>query len=141
MATMAVINFVMDAMGTTRSASFTNNSSEVLASTTSAILDLTLNRDGGSWRADGLVGACFEDGGRAEGAVREGEGAAPLCAANPIPDARARSQDVEMLRKAKARAITRKHLQIRPSRGAHDEVKIMSQVKQPAGFGPGRRFY
>ncbi len=39
---MAVINLVMEAMGTTRSASFTSSSSEVLASTTSAIFDFTI---------------------------------------------------------------------------------------------------
>jgi hypothetical protein len=43
---MAVINLVMEAIGTTRSASFTSNSSEVLASTTSAIFDCTVSRDG-----------------------------------------------------------------------------------------------
>jgi hypothetical protein len=59
---MAVISLVMEAMGTTRFASFTNNSSEVLASTTKAIFDLTLSRDRESWVKEGFVAACLEEG-------------------------------------------------------------------------------
>jgi hypothetical protein len=41
--TMAVINLVMEAMGTTRAAFFTNSSLDVSTSSTSAILDLTFS--------------------------------------------------------------------------------------------------
>jgi len=71
---------VMDAMGTTRSASFATNSSEVLASTTRAIFDFTPNGDGATWAGAGFLGIDFDtvgaDGDRA-GAVA----APPLCAA------------------------------------------------------------
>jgi hypothetical protein len=42
---MAVINLVMEAMGTTWSAFFTSKSFDVMASTTNAILDFTIVRD------------------------------------------------------------------------------------------------
>jgi hypothetical protein len=80
---MAVINLVMEAMGTTRSASFTSNSSEVLASITSAIFDFTIDRNRDSWVGGGFLEAGFEEGVRAGGTVRVGAGVpSPLCAAN-----------------------------------------------------------
>ena len=56
---MAVINLVIEAIGTTWSAPFTSNSSEVLSSTTSAIFDLTFRRDRGYWDWEDFLGTGF----------------------------------------------------------------------------------
>jgi hypothetical protein len=123
---MAVINLVMEAMGTTRSASFASSSSEVWASTTNAIFDFTTARKRESPVSEALVGACFEDGVRVGGDFRVGGGAvSPLCAPNAIPGTNLQPEKKEGLRAAQASAAAATHLQMRQSQGAREEEEVI----------------
>jgi hypothetical protein len=83
---MAVINLVIEAMGTTRSAFFTSSLSDVLASTTSPILDLTFRRDCEACIGEDFLGAAAEGVVVGEADVEAGVRAtSPICAAKTIP--------------------------------------------------------
>ena len=124
--TMAVINLVMEAMGTTRSASFASNSSEVLASTTNAIFDFTTERSRASGVSGGFVGVCFEDDVRVGGGVLAGADVSlPLCAPNATPVALVRPEIKGRLRAARAKAATTLHLRIWRSQGMRGESEVI----------------
>jgi hypothetical protein len=123
---MAVINLVIEAIGTTRSAFFTTNSREVAPSTTRAIFDRNAYREEEARTEEVLLGVWLWEAG---GAVRVGGAttASPLWAPSAVASLPAGLNQVN--RTAQNNAAAAKCLSLRWRQRAREETEAM--VRSP----------